>query len=282
MKLKQILKKAQKEGWAIGQFNFSTFEQLKGILMAAKKLRSPIILGTSEGESKFLGCSVVIPLVYGQIFELKVNPESVFLNLDHGKNFDWIEKVVKVGYQMVHFDGSNLSFKENIKRTKKVADYAKRKGVLVEGELGKIEAVKKGFKIKKENLTDPEKVREFVKKTKVDSLAISIGNLHGIAQKMEKLDFERLKEIRKKINVFLVLHGGSGIPKNEIKKAIKNGISKININTELRLAWRKSLEKSLRLNKGEIKPYKILPSVSEAVQKVVEEKIRLFGSYNKI
>lgn len=284
MKLLFYFKKAKKEGWAIGQFNFSSLEQLRGILLAAKKLRSPVILGTSQGESNFLGLSAIVPLIYGQIFELKINPDSVFLNLDHGKEINYIKKAIEVGYQMVHFDGSDLSLKNNIKKIKGIIKYAHKKGVLVEGELGylreKSEVHQGKFKIKKEDLTKPEEVVKFVAETNVDALAIAIGNIHGIYKRMPKLDLKRLREISKKSNVFLVLHGGSGISSNEIKKAIKSGITKININTELRLAWKKSLEQSLKTK--EIKPYKILPQVSKAVQKVVEEKIKLFGSQNKL
>lgn len=287
IKLYQILKRAQKGKWAIGKFNFSTSEQLRGILMAARKLRSPVILETSEGESKFLGLTSIIPLVFTMAMDLKMNPNSVFLNLDHGKSLNSIKEAIETGYQMVHFDGSDLTFKENTKKTRKVVDFAHKKGIWVEGELGCIretsEVHQGKFKIKKEDLTKPEEVEKFVKETGIDSLAIAIGNIHGIFTEMpEQLDFKRLKEIKKKSNVFLVLHGGSGIPPQEIKKAIKFGITKINVSTELRVAWRKSLEKSLKVKPKEVKPYKILPQVLGAVQKVVEEKIKLFGSVNKI
>ena len=283
MKLKNYLKKAQKQKWALGQFNFSTIEQLRGILAAAQKTKSPVILGTSEGESKFLGLEEVLALVEISKMKYKV---SAFLNLDHGKDLNWIKKTIDFGYPAVHFDGSGLSLKENIRRTKKIVDYAHKKGVLVEGELGYIggESMphKKKAIIKKEDLTFPEQVSEFVKKTKVDSLAIAIGNIHGIYAGRPKLDFKRLKEIEKKTKVFLVLHGGSGISETEIKKAVKFGIVKININTELRVAWKKSLEESLREKQKGIKPYKVLPQVQKSIQEKVEEKINLFGSKNKL
>ena len=129
-------------------------------------------------------------------------------------------------------------------------------------------------------MTSPSQVEEFVRETKVDSLAIAIGNIHGIYPGMPKLDFKRLEEINKNTDVFIVLHGGSGISKTEIKKAIKIGISKININTELRTAWKKTLGAALKT--PEIRPYKILPQVQKAIQKKVEEKMNLFGSKNKI
>lgn len=280
MKLKDYLKKAQKEKWAIGQFNFSTFEQLRGIIAAAQKTKSPVILGTSQGELNYLGLKEVLALV--EISKLR-SLTSLFLNLDHGKDLNWIKKAIDFGYSAVHFDGSELPFKKNMKCAKRIVEYAHKKGVLVEGELGYLRGGsnfhKKIARIEKEDLTLPEKAYKFVRETKVDSLAIAIGNIHGIYAGMPKLDFERLKEINNKTNAFLVLHGGSGIPKAEIKKAIKFGIVKVNINTELRLIWKKTLEKSFKVQ--EIRPYKILPKVQKAIQKKVEEKMNLFNSNYK-
>jgi len=280
MKLKDYLKKAQKEKWTVGQFNFSTFEQLRGIIAAAQKTKSPVILGTSQGELNYLGLKEVLALV--EISKLR-SLTSLFLNLDHGKDLNWIKKAIDFGYSAVHFDGSELPFKKNMKCAKRIVEYAHKKGVLVEGELGYLRGGsnfhKKIARIEKEDLTLPEKAYKFVRETKVDSLAIAIGNIHGIYTGMPKLDFERLKEINNKTNAFLVLHGGSGIPKAEIKKAIKFGIVKVNINTELRLIWKKTLEKSFKVQ--EIRPYKILPKVQKAIQKKVEEKMNLFNSNYK-
>ncbi|MBZ9577899.1 class II fructose-bisphosphate aldolase family protein [Patescibacteria group bacterium] len=262
MTLKDCLKKAQRQKFAIGQFNFSTIEQLKGILAAAQKTRVPVILGTSEGESKFLGLREIIALVEISKMKYKV---SAFLNLDHGKDLNWLKKAIDFGYSAVHFDGSGLAFKENVKRAKKIVDYAHKRGVLVEGE---IEA------IKEKNLTSSVQAEKFVKETKVDSLAVAIGNIHGLYTGMPKLNLGRLKEINKKTNAYLVLHGGSGIPDVQIKKTIKLGIAKININTELRLTWKRALTRSLKAQ--EIKPYKILPKVQKAIQKKVEEKIGIY------
>jgi len=263
MTLKNYLKKAEKEKWAIGQFNFSTLEQLKGILAAAEKLKSPVILGVSQGEVDYLGLREVLALV-----EIaKSGP--VFLNLDHGKDLNLIKKAINYGFSAVHFDGSALSLDKNIKYAKKIVEYAHKRNVLVEGEINAI---------KKDNLTSLEQAEYFVKATKVDSLAIAIGNRHGFYRNV-KLNFKRLKEIEKKLRVFLVLHGGSGIPEAQIKKAINLGIVKINVNTELRLVWKKSLK--ILLSGKEIKPYRILTKVQKDIQKKVEEKIKLFGSRNK-
>lgn len=274
--LKYFLQKAKKEKWAIGQFNFSTLEQLKAIVSAAEKLKSPIILGTSQGEVNFFGIeeAIVLRNLYRKKFPY------IYLNLDHGKDIDLIKKAIDLGYDCVHFDGSSLDFKENLKTTRKIVKYAHKKGCLVEGEIKSIQGSSEVHK-KLPNeilLEDIEKAKEFVKKTEVDSLAINIGNLHGVYAKSIRLKIDHLQKIKKAIPVFLVLHGGSGTSKKDIKEAIKNGVVKINVNTELRKAWREGLEKSLKRNKKTIKPYNILPEVISEIEKVVEEKIKLFES----
>ena len=276
-KILNLFKKAQRGRWAIGQFNFSNLETLKAIVQAAEKLKSPTIVGTSEGESKFVGLEQAAALVKSYREKTKL---PIILNLDHGRSFDYIKKAIDAGYDAVHFDGSGLSLEKNIQETKKVVNYARKHGVLVEGEAGVIGDVGK----QKGVLTEPKDALRFVKETKVDSLAVAIGNLHGIEASgiNPKLNLKRLREIKEKIgNIPLVLHGGSGTPEADIKKAIKSGIVKININTELRMAYTNTLKKSFQEKPTEIVSYKYMPLVVEAVQKIVEEKIRLFGSQNK-
>jgi len=273
--LKNYFKEAERKGWAIGQFNFSNLKTLEAIIMAAKKFRSPVILGTSEGESRALGLGRAAALVESYRKETGL---PIFLNLDHGKSFMYIKKAIDAGYNGVHFDGSKLPLNKNIREIKRIKKYAKRTGVLVEGEVGIIGGVSKT----KEVATDPEEVLTFLKSAKVDSLAIAVGNLHGIKRfgRNPNLKLKRLKEIKKKAGrVPLVLHGGSGVRDRDIKSAIRFGIVKININTELRVAYTRALKKALK--KKEIVPYKYMLEVSQAVQKVVESKIKLFGSKNK-
>jgi fructose-bisphosphate aldolase class II len=284
--LEYYLKKAKKEKWAIGQFNFSDVSQLEGIIEAGKSLSSPLILGTSEGESRFLGLKQAVALKNS--FQ-KETGLPVFLNLDHGKSFEYLKKAIDCGYDMVHFDGSKLPLKENIAKTKEVARYAKDFGVLVEGEVGIIgtdasKVYEEKFVLRPEDLTKPQEARQYIEETGVECLAVSIGNFHGIdAAGNPKLDLKRLKEIKRAIkDTFLVLHGGSGISERYIKGAIKSGIVKININTELRVAYTKTLKQVLESQPKEVTPYKYLPEAIKAVQKVVEEKIKIFGSKNKI
>jgi fructose-bisphosphate aldolase class II len=283
----EILKKARKEKWAVGQFNVSNLEILKGVFEAAGKLKSPVIIGTSEKESQYMGLRQTAALV--RIFEKEYGIPAA-LNLDHAKTFDYIKEAIAAGYDMVHFDGSSLEFDENVRITKEITKYARSRNVLVEGEVGYIggssEIWKESPETKEEDLTLPKEAGRFIKETGVESLAVSIGALHGmeIGKNSPAINLERLAEIKKIVGdkVFLVLHGGSGVSREDIGKAIKEGIVKININTELRLAFASSLSKIFERMPEEIAPYKFLPKTISAVQEIVEEKIKLFNSINKI
>lgn len=250
--LKYYFKKAEKEKWAIGQFNFSNSKILKGIIQVAEKMRSPVILGTSERESKLIGLKQAVVLVSSSKKEAKI---PIFLNLDHARSFNYTKKAIDSGYEAVHFDGSKFLIDKNSKITKKAVKYAHKRNVLVEGEVDEIGGT----------FTIPEQAKRFIKETKIDSLAVNIGTIHGIRKsgKNSQINLQRLKEIKKKTGkTFLVLHGGSGTQKKDIKEAIKLGIVKINISTELKIAYKRAGIK--------------------AVKKVVEEKIKLFGSIGKI
>lgn len=283
----ELLKKAQKNRYAVGQFNVSTDEHIKAIVIAAKDLRSPVIIGTSEGERKFIGTKQAVALV--RVWQKEAGL-PIILNADHCKTFESAKQAVDAGYSAVHLDGSGLPFKENVKVTKQVVDYAKQKNpkLLIEGELGYLRGesvVHKKVKVKPEDLTDPEQAKEFIEKTGVDSLAIVVGNIHGVETDLKNppLHLDKLREIQQAIpKTFLVLHGGSGTPDEDIKKAIKLGIVKININTELRIAYSEELEETIKEYPEEVKPYKILAPAVEAMKEVVEEKIDLFGSKGKI
>jgi len=283
--LKYYFKKAEQQKFAIGQFNFSDFSQVKGIVEAAKKLKAPIILGTSEGESKFVGIKEAVAM---RNVLRKETGLPIFLNLDHGKSLDYLKEVIAAGYDMVHFDGSKLDFLENAKTTQNVIRYAKRKGILVEGEMGNIgtessKVYEEKFEIKEEDLTKPEEAKKYLAKTKANLLAISVGTFHGVDSTgtSPHIRIDRLKEIKKELgSTYLVLHGGSGTPEEDIREAIKQGIVKININTELRLAFANALKATLCQN-NEITPYKYLPEAIRAVETIVEAKIKLFGSVGK-
>ncbi len=214
---------------------------------------------------------------------------ALFLNLDHGSSFDYIKEAIDTGYNLVHFDGSNLNLKENIESSKRIVEYAHKKGVLVEGEInataGASKVLEKIPEAIEENLTNPSQALEFIKETGVDSLAVNIGSFHGIeaSSRSPVIDLNRLKEIDEKApEKFFVVHGGSGIAVQDIKKIIKQGVVKINVNTELRIAYTNALKQALKNNPSETTPYKLMPEVVESVQKVIEQKMKLFGSDNKI
>ena len=277
---KELLERAQKQGYAIGAFNTSAIPITKAIFSAAEKLKSPLIIQTSEGESKFGKISCILAFLLQCAKEVSI---SCIVHQDHCRNFEMAKKCIESGYQSILADGSALSYDENVAYTKKVADLAHAKNVYVEGELGAVgrgSTFHKG-EIPKTEMTDPDQALDFVKKTGVDSLAISFGNIHGVYEKPPQLDFERLKAIRRKLDIPLVLHGSSGIKDEDIKKAISLGISKINVNTNLRMAFADALRKSLA-DPEAIVPYKYMLPAEKAVQEVVEKKIELFGSAGRM
>lgn len=284
MTFKKYLTKAAEENWAIGQFNISNQEALKGVFNAAVKLKSPVIIGTSEGESRFIGLREAAWLVD---FLAKKTGVPAVLNLDHGHSLDYIKEAVKAGYGAIHFDGSKMPWQKNVEITQRVVKYCHRRGVIVEGEVGFISGTSSLLKnipeMKERDLTDPEKAGQFVEKTGVDGLAVNVGTLHGLSVHgvNPRINLTRLAEIKARVGrkAFLVLHGGSGTPKEDIKKALDLGIAKININTELRIAYTDSLRKFLKKNPEEVVPYKYLPQAIKAVEKTVESKIRLFKSH---
>ncbi len=270
MKLRDYLKKAKEERFAIGQFNFSTLDQFQAISRASLETGLPVIAGTSMGESRFLGLKEAVSLA-------KIERErgaNVFLNLDHGNDLDYIKEAIDLGYDMVHFDGSFLSFEENVEKTKEVIDYAKERGVIVEGEIGKIEGnseISKERIESNESLTSDEEIVKFIKWTNLEVCAFPLGNVHGSYPEMPDLNFEKLSKIKEESEAVLVLHGGTGIKEEDISRLIEEGISKININTEIREIWARGVKESHSLA-----PYKILEKVREETFLKVKEKILFF------
>jgi ketose-bisphosphate aldolase len=275
--LRKYIKKAFQGKYALGQFNFSTLDQMKSIIKASDNLKSPVILGTSNKEADFFGMEEASLMV--SFYKRK--GKKVFLNLDHCTSLEKIKKAVDLGYDMVHFDGSKLEVKDNIKETIKVLKYAHRKKVLVEGELGLIPGSSKSYQGKaliKKDFVSIQDISNFIEKTKVDLLALSVGNLHGVYSSKPKINFNLLKQVSRK-RIPLVFHGGSGTDDNDIRKAIKLGVVKVNINTELRIAWKESLKKELA--KNVFAPYDLLEKSQRNVILKTEEKIKLFKSDNK-
>lgn len=284
--LKYYYQKAKKEGWALPQFNFSTAEQLQGIVQAGVSQKAPLLVGTSEGDSEFLGKSQAAALIEAH---RKDTGLPIFLNLDHGRSFESIREAIEAGYDAVHFDGSRLPFLKNVAETKKVVALARKKGVSVaEGEFSEIPGKHSTFHkgkapiLLQASFTDPKRAREFVRKTGVDSLAVLVGTVHGVYKKNPNLDLERLQEIKKRVSCFLVLHGGSGTPPRDLLGAVKTGVVKVNVSTELRAAFTNALRKTLSAKPEEITPYELFPPSVAAVQKAAEKHIQFLGSANRI
>lgn len=281
----EILTKAKTQSYALGAFNTGNIELVKAVIEAAKNQQSPVIIETSAGEAQYFGMKNFLDVV--QNFQQEIGL-TILTNFDHGPGLEECQQAIETGYNLVHFDGSKLPYEENVKIAKMIVDQAHQKGILVEGEIDKILGESVPHQEEAEsiqasgNYTDPEKAADFVAQTGVDILAVFIGNLHGTYPQPPKLDLERLKLIAEKLPCFLSLHGGSGLLAEDIKKAIEIGkVVKININTELRIAYRETLENVLK-GSEEVVVYKIMPPVIAAVQKVVEEKIQIFGSGRKV
>jgi len=284
--LQSILLRASSEGWALGHFNISNLEQLRAIVNVGVSLKAPLHIGTSEGERKFIGLKQAVHLVRAFSEETGL---PIFLNADHSKSVEEARAAVDAGYDSVHIDLSAKPFEENVKGTKEVVKYAKSKNqkISVEGELGYLKGESKVqnevIEIKPEDLTDINQAREFVELTGVDRLAPVVGNIHGIAANEPKLDIERIRRIHEALpSVILVLHGGSGIPDNQMQEAVKAGIANIHVNTELRVAYTNALRKAINDNPDQTTPYKLFPDVIRAVEEKTKEKLMLFGSLNKI
>lgn len=285
--LREYIKEASENGIAIGHFNISNIEGLHGIYNGAKKLNLPVIIGVSEGEENFIGRDEVATLIK-EIKERDNYP--IFLNADHHYSFQSVKDCIDAGFDSVIIDAVKLPLEENIALTKKCVEYArdinKKEGrdVLIEAEIGFIgqsskllDSIPDG--VSEETMTKGENARYFVESTGVDLLAPSVGNIHGMVKGGNpKLNIERIKEIRQNAGIPLVLHGGSGISDEDFKSAIEAGISIIHINTEIRVAYKESLEKYLKENPNEIAPYKILKPAVEAIEKVVEQRLKLFNN----
>jgi fructose-bisphosphate aldolase class II len=299
---KDLMVPARRNDYGIGAFNVNNLEAVLSVVEAAAEEKSPAIVAVTPSAIKYAGLPYISKIVRTAA-ELASVPLS--LHLDHGEDFEMASKCVGAGFTSVMIDGSHLKFEDNIALTKRVVDVAHPKGVSVEAELGRLAGVEESTVEEKDAiLTDPAVAKDFVERTGVDTLAVAIGTSHGAYKfKAEpKLDFERLKLISKNVSLPLVLHGASsvpawiiekaakygaelggakGIPEEHIQKAISLGIAKINIDTDLRLAWTATVREVLANSPKEFDPRKILGPAKEAMKQVVKSKMKLFGSSGK-
>ncbi|MCW4044866.1 MAG: class II fructose-1,6-bisphosphate aldolase [Candidatus Bathyarchaeota archaeon] len=299
---KDLMVPARKKGYAIPALNVQNLESLTAVAEAAVEEKSPVILQITPSVIKYAGLAYITALAKTAAQQA---PVPISIHLDHGEDYETAAKCVEAGFTSVMIDGSFLKFEENIALTKRVVAIAHPKGVSVEAELGKLAGIEeRSVEEKDAILTDPDAAAEFVEKTDVDTLAVAIGTSHGAYKfKTEaKLDLERLKTISRKIQTPLVLHGASsvpnwliekatkhgaqlsgakGIPEEHIKQAIALGIAKINIDTDLRLAFTAAVREALTNSPKEFDPRKILGPTKQAMKEVAKAKMQLFGSSNK-
>jgi len=283
--MKELLIDAQKRKYAVGAFTVWNMEYTQGVLEAAEELKSPVIIMFGPVETRYAGKNG-LEILSGVILSvIKYSKIPVVLHLDHSIEIELIRRAINSGFSSVMFDGSLLPYSENVRITKEVIALAHPKGISVEAEIGKVAGLEWDNNLldSGENLlTSPGEALKFYEDTKVDALAVSIGTVHGLYKAKPKLDIERLKQIRKNVDVPLVLHGGSDTPDEQIKETILNGITKINIATELKLAYAKGVGDIFANNPEETDMFKILGSGRERIKKLVRQKIVLFGSENKI
>ena len=280
----EMLKKAKAGHYAVGQFNINNLEWTKAILLTAQELNSPVILGVSEGAGKYMcGYKTVVGMVNGMIEELGITV-PVALHLDHG-SYEGAFKVIEAGFSSVMFDGSHYDIDENIEKTKEIIAAARAKGMSVEAEVGSIGGEEDGV-VGAGEVADPEECK-LIADLGVDMLAAGIGNIHGkYPENWAGLSFDALEKIQALTGEMpLVLHGGTGIPEDMIKRAISLGVSKINVNTECQLSFadatRKYIEAGKDLQGKGFDPRKLLAPGFEAIKATVKEKMELFGSVNK-
>ncbi|MGI6685631.1 MAG: class II fructose-1,6-bisphosphate aldolase [Bacillota bacterium] len=278
--VKNLLEKAEREGYAVGAFNCNNMEIIQAIVDAAEAEKSPVIIQASQGAIKYAGLPYIIALAQVAADQATI---PVALHLDHGTSFEQVIQCIRYGFSSVMIDGSKLPLEENIALTNKVMEVARAVGVSVEAELGKIGGTEDDIFVHDRDAlyTDPEEARVFVEKTGVDSLAVAIGTAHGQYKGEPKLDLPRLEKIKSLVNIPIVLHGSSGVPDEAIREAIKRGVRKVNIDTNIREAFVKGVREVIDKNPQEIDPRKILGPAKKAMTAIIQEKIRLFGSAGK-
>jgi len=278
---RDLLEKAREGAYALGAFNTCNLEITQAIVRAAAATKSPLVIQVSETTIAYAGLKAITHIVRN-VAETEGKDIPVALHLDHGRSFRSIVECIKIGFSSVQIDAADLNFEENVALTRQVVDFAHEKGIFVQGEVGRIPGSHgqvKNTKVKGLEYTDPIQAKEYVERTGVDSLAVSVGTSHGLFR--AEIRFDVLEEVRSLVNIPLVLHGASGETRLDIRKAIRSGVNNINIDTELRVAFAKALKEFFLRDKEENDPRKILAAACDAVQKVVEEKLDLIGSVDK-
>lgn len=274
----QMLLKADKEGYAVGAFNVENMEMVMAVIRACEELRAPAILQTTPSTVKYAGLDMYLANVAEAAKKASV---PIALHLDHGDSFELAMQALRTGYTSIMIDGSKLPFEENIALSKAVADACRPSGIPVEAELGKVGGKEDDMNCDDPGYTDPADAKRFVEETGISSLAVAIGTAHGIYKGEPKLDFDRLSEIRKVVNIPLVLHGASGVPDESVRECIRRGISKVNFATELRIAYSDGIKSFLKDNPDAFDPKKYCKVGMDKVTELVKNKIKVCGSNSK-
>ncbi|MEW6723426.1 MAG: class II fructose-1,6-bisphosphate aldolase [Bacillota bacterium] len=276
VRMDQLMRQARRDGYAVGAFNAHVLDMIPAVLKAAEEERAPIIIEFSPGALKFCGTENAAVLVRRIAGAMTV---PVALHLDHGETMEQAEACVQAGFTSVMIDGSKLPYQENLELTARVVKMAHASDVAVEAELGRVGGAEDDLEadLRAAAYTDPAEAADFVTRTGLDCLAVAIGTAHGWYKWEPKLDFERLAAIAEKVDVPLVLHGASGVPDGQIREAVRLGISKINIATELKDPWAKQIQRVVTEKPDEIDPRKIIGPANKAVTEVIRAKMRLFG-----
>lgn len=279
--MKEMLSKALEGKYAVGQFNINNLEWTQAILAAAEEEKSPVILGVSEGAARHMsGFKTIVMMVKGLMEDMKITV-PVAIHLDHGSSFEKCKECIDAGFTSVMIDASHHPFEENVAITSKVVEYAHARNISVEAELGTVGGQEDDVVADGVIYADPKECAELVKRTGIDTMAPALGSVHGPYKGEPNLGFKEMEEVRDATGVPLVLHGGTGIPEKDIKKAISLGTSKINVNTENQIVFTQVVRDVLGKDKEVYDPRKYMGPGREAIKATVVGKIREFGSNGK-
>lgn len=278
--MNEFLPIAKAKKFAVGQFNMNNLEFAQAIAQAAKEEQSPFIFGVSEGALRYMGMEYTVAMARAAA---KTAGVPVALHLDHGSSFEVAMQCIRGGFSSVMFDGSHYPFEENVRLTKEIVKAAHAMGVSVEGELGTIGGVEDDLVVDEAEamLAKPEEAIRYYEETGVDCLAIAVGTAHGMYKGEVHIRFDIIEEVANNIPVPIVLHGGSGVPDDMIRKAIASGVGKINVNTENQVACTQAVREVLSKDDKVIDPRKYLGPARDAMVEVVRSKMQLFGSSNQ-
>lgn len=274
----EMLKKAQKEGYAVGAFNAENMEMVKAIVQAAEELKAPVMIQTTPSTIKYGSVDDYAAMAAAEAKKASV---PVCLHLDHGSSFEIAMQAMHAGYTSVMFDGSKYEFDENIAETKRVADAAAALNIPCEAELGKVGGKEDDLEAEADTNTDPQEAKEFVERTGVTSLAVAIGTAHGFYAGIPVLDKERLSEIREVVEIPLVLHGASGLSDDDVRDCVKRGICKVNFATELRSAYSKAVKEVFEEDPDTFDPKVYGKKAIQAVKELVMSRMKVCGCDGK-